>query len=375
MKILYLTPGCFDKGGISRYSRYQIRALRELFGTGNVRALSLLAPCGNDFEEKFDVHWHGNGTSAASKFSFAAHALAQCLFWKPDVIHTAHVNLSGLSKLLAKLVRGKTILNTYGLEVWSGLSADALWGLKRSDLVLSDCHATADYIVKQGWRPRGVPVLWDCVDLEKFAPGTCREGVRKRYGIPRDGFIILTLGRLARAAAHKGYERLLEVFARMISDVPDAVLVFAGRGDMQKDLEIKAKALGLSARVVFTGSVDEADLPDLYRAASVFSLVSDRANGRGEGIPLTPLEAMACGIPILVGNQDGSREAVVDSRNGKVLYPFDLDAHAQILIRLARNADLRNSMAVEAALVARELFTYEHFLSKHREIYKQIRCP
>ena len=54
--------------------------------------------------------------------------------------------------------------------------------------------------------------------------------------------------------------------------------------------------------------VHEDDLPKFYRASRIFTLVSDRGKGRGEGIPLTPLEAMACGSPIIVGNQDGSQE-------------------------------------------------------------------
>ena len=57
-RILYLTPGCFDKGGISRYGRYQIEALREVIGAENVRVLSLLGPDGDEFETDFDVAWH-----------------------------------------------------------------------------------------------------------------------------------------------------------------------------------------------------------------------------------------------------------------------------------------------------------------------------
>ena len=59
MKILYITPGCFDKGGISRYNRYQITACRELFGKENVKVFSLLGPSDDDFEDPFSVEWHG----------------------------------------------------------------------------------------------------------------------------------------------------------------------------------------------------------------------------------------------------------------------------------------------------------------------------
>jgi phosphatidylinositol alpha-1,6-mannosyltransferase len=372
MKVLYLTPGCFDKGGISRYSRYQIRALRDLYGENAVRVLSLLGPDGDAFEEEFPVQWHGAGAGAASKARLVLQFAAQCAAWRPSVVHVAHVNFSGLARVVARLAGAVTVLNTYGLEVWSGLRTDAFWGLRGCDVVLSDCHATAGYIEGKGWRPAGMPVIWDCVDLERFRPGNCPPAVRARYGLPEDGLIVMTLGRLGSQAAHKGYDRLLEAFSRMSGRVPEAVLVVAGRGAMRPMLEAKAAALGIADRTVFTGPVNEADLPDLYRAASVFSLVSDCGMGRGEGIPLTPLESMACGTPVLVGNQDGSREAVVDGRNGVVLDPFDLDAHADVLERLLRDKELRHRQSTEAVRVAHECFSYEGFLQKHKNLYSTM---
>ena len=66
-KILYISPGCFDKGGISRYNRYQIKALRELLGERNVKVFSLLPPQDGDFEDQFEVTWNAWGISKLSK--------------------------------------------------------------------------------------------------------------------------------------------------------------------------------------------------------------------------------------------------------------------------------------------------------------------
>ena len=77
------------------------------------------------------------------------------------------------------------------------------------------------------------------------------------------------------------------------------------------------------------------DLPKFYNSAFVFSLVSDRGIGRGEGIPLTPLEAMSCGTPIIVGNHDGSQEAIFPKiTNGFLINPFDLQAHEKNILEL-----------------------------------------
>jgi phosphatidylinositol alpha-1,6-mannosyltransferase len=257
----------------------------------------------------------------------------------------------------------------YGSEVWSGFRPDARWGLEHVDHVVADCHFTARYIESAGHRvPRSTAVVWDCVDLSHFAPGPVDRGVLARYGIPdpSTGFNLLTLGRMSPDASHKGYDRLLEAFSRVARDLPGSRLVFAGRGGLIEVLRARASELGLAERVFFTGMIREEDLPAVYRSAHAFSLVSDRGPGRGEGIPLTPLEAAACGLPILVGNHDGSQEAIVDGRNGFVLDPFDLDAHAALIRRLVENDAERARLSVGAVEVAREVFSYERFREEHR---------
>lgn len=372
MKVLYLSPGCFDKGGISRYNRYQISALRDLLGDENVRVLSLASPKEDDFEEPFGVYWFGNGVGHSSKVKFSMKLFKETITWRPDIIFTAHVNLSGLAKVAAKFSNCTTLLNTYGLEVWSGLSRDALWGLKNTDHVISDCHYTARYLEGEGLRElNSIKVIWDCVDLDRFNPDVeIPNELLVRYGIPDPGRykLIVSLGRISKKAAHKGYDRLIQAFSLIHTRYPDARLVLAGKGDLVDELRLLAQECGIADKVIFTGMVEEKHLPAIYRIAHVFSLVSDRGIGRGEGIPLTPLEAMACRVPIIVGNQDGSQEAVVDDRNGFVIDPFDIDDHAQKLGLLISDASLREQKSENAVAVASEYFSYSHFRRKHREL-------
>lgn len=372
VKILYLTPGCFDKGGISRYSRYQITALREIFGQENVKVLSLLGPDSQSFEDKFNVSWHSKSNSLLDKIKFTLKAIQEALFWRPSVIHTAHVNFSGMAYYIAKLCGAKTILNTYGLEIWSGLSKDASWGLKKSDVVISDCHFTASYIENNNLRPRNsVVVIWDCVDLKRFQPGPINKKIALKYNIPQPegNFIIMSLGRLSKTAAHKGFDRLIQVFAEVQKIQKNVQLVIAGKGDNRPNLEKLVKKYHLQNNVTFTGMVDEEDLVEIYRMADVFSLVSDRGKGRGEGIPLTPLEAMACKVPIIVGNEDGSQEAIYNNQNGSIINPFDLEKHQNIIIELINNEELRQRKAAAAVTICQERFSYQAFKSKHDLMY------
>lgn len=372
MKILYITPGCFDKGGISRYSRYQITALRDLFGHESIKVFSLHRRDSSSFENDFSVFWYAGDNSLLNKILLVYKIFIISIFWRPDFIHVAHVNFSGVCYIISKLTGSKLILNVYGHEVWSGLSFDAKLGLKKADKIISDCHFTKNYLVGAHLRKgEDIFVIWDCVDLNRFSPTEPSLEILKKYGLPdpKRYKIILTLGRLSKRALHKGYERLIKVFAELEKIYSDLFLVFGGDGDFKSNLEQLAIEHGIKDKVIFTGSIDEPDLPDVYRSAYVFSLISDRGKGRGEGIPLTPLEAMACGIPIIVGNQDGSQEAIIDN-NGVVLDSLNLELHLQWFARIIEDKSFYIQLKRNALSISKTYFSYSSFKEKHSQFYQ-----
>jgi phosphatidylinositol alpha-1,6-mannosyltransferase len=311
-----------------------------------------------------------------SKAGFLLVGLIQCLFWRPDYIFVAHVNFSGLAHIFSKWCRAKCILNIYGLEVWGHLSIDAAYGFRRVNDVISDCHFTARYVEEKGIRKsHSVHVIWDCVDLEWFSPRPDQWlNVRLKYGLPdrQNHFILLTLGRLSKDAAYKGYDRLISVFKKITLTKRNTTLIIAGKGDLVPELQKKVQEEELEDQVIFTGSVDEEDMSALYSYAHLFSLISHRDRNSGEGIPLTPLEAMSCGVPVLVGNQDGSQEAVFEGRNGFVVDPFDLKMHEKYILALMENEPLQKLMAIEARQVAEQFFSYQEFKEKHKQLMLSI---
>ncbi len=371
MRILYLTPGCFNKGGISRYTRFQISAFRALLGDAQVRAVSLMGPDGESFEAPFAVDFHAESNGARDKARFLAHAVEIAARQRPDLVVAAHVNLAAAAIAIAAPLRAATWLNVYGLEVWSGLRRDAGFGLRRAQHVVADCHFTARWVRSHRLaRTPNLSVVWDCVDVERLSPGPPRRSVLVRYGVPdpATGVNIITLGRVSSDAAHKGYDRLVDVFARVRATVGDLRLVIAGRGPLTASLRERACRLGVGEHVYFTGSVHEEDLCDVYRSAHVFSLVSNRGRLRGEGLPLAALEAAACGLPIVVGDQDGSQEAVIEGENGHVVDPYDLDAHERRLRELARDPGARAEMGAAGRARAVREFSYARFVEEHRQL-------
>jgi phosphatidylinositol alpha-1,6-mannosyltransferase len=265
-----------------------------------------------------------------------------------------------------------TLLNVYGLELWSDLSAWRRLAMTGHSHVVADCHATAAYVQANAMHPNPPSVIWDCVDLKRFNLGIPDLALMDRYRLPDPAQhpIVMSLGRLTACARHKGFDRLIRGFAQLLPELPGARLVIAGQGADIGYLEQIAKTEGISREVVFTGGVDEADLPGFYRFAHVFSLVSDFGHARGEGIPLTPLEALACGVPVVVGNEDGSREAVDRERNGLVVSPRDPGELVAALRRLLDED--RGQRQCEARAVAEERFGYASFEDKHRTLYQQL---
>lgn len=368
---LYLSPGVFDKGGISRYGRYQVRALREILGQDAVSVLSLLPPDERSFEEPFAVDFASFGPTPLGKAMFASAAIARAALDRPRLVVCAHVGLGPLALGIARAARAPMVLDVYGMEVWTDLGPARAAALRKADWVVSDCHNTRDYIVEKGLRAADRMVVhWDCVDLERFSPGDPGD-VLARYGVPESpgSLTVLTLGRLSPLAAYKGYDRLIDVVARAPSRVR---LVIAGDGPLRTDLEARAVARGIADRTFFTGPIRERDLPAIYRAGDVFSLITHAGPGAGEGIPLTPLEAAACGKPILVGDQDGSREAADDGVSGFVLPPFDLDAIADRLKKLADDAELRARMGAAARARIEREHAYLRFRERTRALLVEM---
>ena len=375
MRVLYLTPGCFDKGGISRYCRYQIAALRNIDSIDHILTLSLLGRDLHSFEEEFKITWSANGNSLINKMLFSFKAIITTIYFRPDVIHVAHINLSFLGFLCSKISKSRLVLNVYGLEIWSGLKYSSRIGLAKSDNIISDCHSTKNYILKNlEVHENKIEVIWDCVDINKFKPVILDYNVLGKYNIPSkiDFFNILTLGRLSKTSRHKGFERLIDVFKRIHIKYPLTRLIIAGKGDDLNRLERLVNKLDIKDYIIFTGEIHEDDLCMIYNSSNIFSLVSQKGDMMGEGIPLTPLEAMACNLPIIVGNQDGSKEAIFNDENGFSIDPFDIDKHEECLISFIENKELTKRMSQNRLEIIRKYFSFSEFEIKHIELYKQF---
>jgi len=148
----------------------------------------------------------------------------------------------------------------------------------------------------------------------------------------------------------------------------DLKLVIVGRkGWLYEHLFIRIKELGLESEIIFTGFVPDADLPHIYDRARLFVYLS-----LFEGFGLPPLEAMACGVPVITSNTTSLPEVVADA--GITLPPRDVDAVAFAIKRVLTDPQLAASMQ-DAGRSRARLFSWEIAARETLAVYEQVCRP
>jgi glycosyltransferase involved in cell wall biosynthesis len=234
----------------------------------------------------------------------------------------------------------------------------------RADLILADSQSTKDDLVELlGVEPDRVEVLYPGVE-ERFRPiedQALLEQVRQRYNLPSR--FILGLGTLQ---PRKNFVRLIEAFASVqIGKYASLHLVIAGgRGWLYEDIFAAVERLGLEGKVVFPGFVADEDLPALYNLAELFVFPS-----LYEGFGLPPLEAMACGTPVVTSNASSLPEVV--SGAGLMVEATDEEALAEAMKRALDDRALREKMIIKGLEQAKN-FTWEKSALKLLSLYEAI---
>jgi glycosyltransferase involved in cell wall biosynthesis len=180
-------------------------------------------------------------------------------------------------------------------------------------------------------------VVHNGVDTAQFRPMRCPRKIPIHSGEP------IVLGTACRLAPQKGLPYLLDAMSAVVARSPRLVrLDIAGEGSLREDLDAKVAALGLREHVRFLGFV--ADMPAFYRSidAFVLSAVSD------EGLPLVVLEAMASGLSVVATDVGGTKEALRDGVDGRIVPPRDVTALAKALLEIIASDSLCQSMGARA---------------------------
>jgi glycosyltransferase involved in cell wall biosynthesis len=216
-------------------------------------------------------------------------------------------------------------------------------------------------IVNEGIPAGRVGVIYNGVDLSPYrqAPPD-RATICRELNVEDDAFIIMQVARLVPIKDHQTALKALHALHH-----PRARLVIVGEGPEESAIRETVARLGLQDRVRMLGL--RSDVSRLLQAADVFLLSSIN-----EGIPLTVLEAMAAGLPVVSTSAGGVGEVVLDGQTGLLAPVGDAEELARHLLRLASDEAERKRMGEAGRQRAFALFDEEQMLASYERLYREM---
>lgn len=216
------------------------------------------------------------------------------------------------------------------------------------------------YIEELGVPAQRVHVIANGVDLDQF--NFAGEASRGRLGLSTDDVVFGVVGRLE---SEKDHRTLLQAFRALIDHGQAARLLIIGDGSLRGELESCSRTLGLERNVTFLGA--RTDIPQLLAALDVFVLSSVH-----EGVPLSVIEAMGAGKPVIATDVGGLRLLVKPSINGTLVPPGDPAALEAAMRDLAANPRLRQEMGLQSRQIACDSFSVSTMINRYQEIYESV---
>jgi 1,2-diacylglycerol 3-alpha-glucosyltransferase len=206
------------------------------------------------------------------------------------------------------------------------------------------------------------------IDLSNFKAAKHPGSLRTRLGIKKEAPILLSLGRMD---PEKHLDFLVDAFALLVRQYPDARLVFAGDGSARKGVEEKVSAMNLKDCVHFLGMVNRTEIPDVLHDATVFLSASIT-----EVHPISVIEAIASGLP-LVAVQDEAFEGMIENDQNGYLVPMDVKVFSEKVSALIadpeklerfgkKSAELSQKFSIEGQVETLENLYIEAILQNWR---------
>lgn len=292
--------------------------------------------------------------------------------FRPKLVH-AHFGPDGLLALpLARALGVPLVTSLRGYDVHRSRAALFRSGrlswmryalayrrlAREGDLFLAVSDALRDRAAAIGFPEARLLTHYNGTDLEFFRPAP--EASRER--------LILHVGRLVEK---KGTMLLIEAFAGIAEEFPDATLVIAGDGPLRRRLEQQAAPLG--DRVRFTGALPPDEVATLMRRAWLLAAPSLTArDGDSEGLPNVVVEAASSGLPVVASAHAGIPEAVEHGKTGLVVPEGEAASLAEALRSLLASPDLRRDFAVAARRLATLRFDARGQSARLEALYDRV---
>ena len=370
---LFLATEISDSGGIEIFSKYLIESLMDQRENIHLTAILLNnsdLPNIKTVRNDFNCICCGHKVRLLSRVKFLFNSLLYFFLKRPKVVIANHINLSPICLFLNKISNTPYITIIYGVEVWNIPSALKRKSLEDSTVVASFSNYTSSQIQKNFNIKNKIFYFPPTVDFEKFFIKEKSQLLTKKHGIEENCKVILTVARLSYSERQKGYDKVIEAMPQITNRVKDVKYLLVGHGDKKemKRIEELIRKNNLEDRVILTGHVSNLELADYYNLCDVFVMPSKQ-----EGFGIVFLEALACGKPVIAGNKDGSRDAVLDGQLGLLVDPDNVEEIAGVIMNvLSGNVDkhLLDGEYLRSKVI--EHYGYDVFCQRVAKIFRHV---
>lgn len=280
---------------------------------------------------------------------------------KPDVVHT-HLNTIKYAVAAARLSGVKTCVHT----VHNVAQQEAEGKVEK---IIRNFYFTRGWSVPVGLSPAVQETISQFYKLEKSQIPVIYNGIDLSHCIPKKDYSLgqtITLLHIGRFTQQKNHVGLLRAFAGIVSVFPRSRLNLVGEGELRETVEAEAARMGLRDRVRFLGS--QSNVYPFLHQADVFLLPSEY-----EGMPMTLIEAMGTGLPIVATRVGGVPDMLTDGTSA-ILTPCDPDAVARACVSVLEREDLRRNLG-QAALEQSVRFSAGFMAQQYVKVYKSKISP
>ena len=359
-----------SEGGIQSYVKDILKAYLSVTAetnsppTAEVFLLRDSPDCQNPFESKnlkfyylkTDLVWFG-------RLNFAAQILINLVQKRPERVFCGHINLAPLIQTLCELLGIPYTILTYGKEVWETLPPKYRIAMSKADSIWTISRYTRDRTCYNNQlNPAKFQIVPCVVDGDIFTIGSKSEDLLAKYNLT-GAKILMTVARLRSTDIYKGVDVTIQALPQIAKTFPNVKYLVIGRGDDRSRLAQLAADLGVAERVIFAGFVPQENLASYYRLADAYLMPSQ------EGFGIVYLEALACGLPVLAGDADGSADPLQDGKLGWRVPHRDRSAVAVACIEMLKGEDIRcDRNFLREQTLAR--FSFESLCQSLEEIFQ-----
>lgn len=232
-------------------------------------------------------------------------------------------------------------------------------GLKKADMIITVSNNSKKDLSNILKIPNEkICVVYNGVDHKIFKPQV-KPDAKKNIGFPQNCKIILHVGSEER---RKNVDIIIKAFHILQKKIPNILLVRVG--EKSKEISELIKYYNLDSKIKYLNGLSENELASLYNAADIFVFPS-----LYEGFGLPPLEAMACGCPVITSNTSSLPEVVGDA--GIMVDPYDVDILASMMDKVLNDKNLRESM-VQKGIERSSMFSWDKCAVETLNVLKKV---